>query len=65
MSKTVYAAPFSIGQRVHIDGCTDLKGTVTAILWRSAAVQQLEVSWIHNGSSMAAWVEPFRVTEAA
>jgi hypothetical protein len=48
--------------RVLIDGDTSLRGRVIALSWRSEDGNTVEVSWIHNGISHAAWFQSWRLT---
>lgn len=53
--------PFSLGERVVIDGDKELVGVVTALCWR-ATMPEVEVSWIHQGVSHSVWMPPWRLT---
>ena len=57
-----YSSPFALMDRVHIDGDTSLRGHVTALCWRSEDGHTVEVSWMHNGISYAAWFQAWRLT---
>ena len=57
-----YSSPFALMDRVHIDGDTSLRGHVTALCWRSEDDHTVEVSWMHNGVSYAAWFQAWRLT---
>ena len=55
---------FAIGTPVHIDGCPELTGFVTAVTWRHIAILLYEVSWVTNGKSESTNIEGWRLTEA-
>ena len=55
---------FAIGTPVHVDGCKDLLGRVTAVTWRHLAVVNYEVSWVGNGKSESALIESWRLERA-
>jgi len=57
-----YSSPFAFMDQVHIDGDTALRGHVTALCWRSEDGHTVEVSWMHNGISYAAWFQTWRLT---
>jgi hypothetical protein len=56
-------AKFDVRDRVVIDGDTQLKAYVTAVLFRDGRWPQYEVSWVTNGISYAHWIEEFRLQE--
>lgn len=56
---TIYESKLAIGDRVGIDGCSDLRAVVTAVLWRNER-PSYEVSWV-SGSSHTAWIEEWRL----
>lgn len=58
-----YSSPFSIGDRVTIDGDRDLKARVIGVLFRYGGVQ-IEVAWLHNGDAKTSWIELFRLEAA-
>jgi len=59
---------FTIGDKVHIDGCCDLTATVTAIQVRGHSATgravSYEVSFVSNGDAKAPWIEEFRLSNA-
>lgn len=52
---------FDIRDRVHIDGCKDLVGVVTAITCRPSYVINYEVSWV-AGEAKSAIIEGWRLS---
>ena len=54
----------ALGSRVHIDGDTSITGTVTGALWETSGRHELNVSWMHAGTSQSAWFAPHRITVA-
>lgn len=59
-----YLAKFALRDRVTMDGCADLIGTITAATFRTGSSIEYEVSWMHNGDAKSAYVQEFRLTEA-
>jgi hypothetical protein len=59
MSVSTFTAPFSIRDKVIIDGCPTLIGWVTAVLWREER-PLIEVSWV-DGQARTAWFEIWRL----
>lgn len=55
-----FACEFKIGDRVIIDGDTDIVARVIGVLFREIGAQA-EVSWLHNGSVQTAWIALFRL----
>lgn len=51
---------FLVGERVIIDNCDSLVGTITAICYRSSNYITYEVSWV-NDSCRSGWVEGWRL----
>ena len=58
-----YSSDFTIGDKVLIDGNTDLEATVIAITF-SPQNQLIHCAWIHNGENREHRIECFRVTQA-
>jgi len=58
----ILESKYSIGDRVHIDGCNKSSYVITAVLWRGKHIQY-EISWI-SGQSHTAWVEEWRMGKA-
>ena len=58
----LFASPFALGAKVHIDGHADLVAIVTAVVWRDTSGCSIEVSWIHNGALHEQWLHPGRLT---
>ena len=54
---------FAIGTPVHIDGCTELTGYVTAVQWRHLVMISYEVCWVTNGKAESAIIEGWRLVE--
>ena len=63
MSQTI-TSEFAVGDRLHIDGCRELIGVVTAIQWRHPNVVNYEVSWVDRGASMSPIIEGWRLSRA-
>jgi hypothetical protein len=60
-----FIAPFSPRDRVMIDDDPSLVGTVTSFQFRpcSGVYQStIEVSYVHNGAVLTAWIEADRLT---
>jgi hypothetical protein len=57
-----FSSHFAFGDKVVIDDCPSLQGTVTAFLFRSTGYASIEVSWVHNGASCSAYVEEWRLS---
>lgn len=55
----VFRSAYAIGDKVSIDGCSELGAVVTAVLWRREN-PSFEVSWI-DGSARTAWIEEWRL----
>ena len=55
---------FTVSARVYIDGCHNLVGTVTAVIWRHPEIVNYEVSWMANGDSKCAVIEGWRLSAA-
>jgi hypothetical protein len=60
---SIIETTFSPRDRVHIDGCHDLVGVVTAIQWRHQEVVNYEVSWV-DGESRSAIIEGWWLSPA-
>ena len=58
-----YDAKFVVRQRVCIDGCHDLVGVITAIMFKASNVLVYEVCWIVNGVPQSAWIDEYRLQE--
>lgn len=58
-----YDIPFSIEDRVHIDGDKSITAVVIGVLFRRQGFQ-LEVAWFNGGSHRTAWIDLFRLTSA-
>jgi hypothetical protein len=63
MTETTWRSAYHLGEEVHIDGDRSLRAIVTGVLFRNSS-PSYELSWVHNGTSCSAWVEPYRVTGA-
>lgn len=61
---TAFHSRWSFGQRVYIDSDRDLKGVVTGLCWKDSDGHTVEVSWMHNGISQAAWIQSWRLSDA-
>ena len=61
----IYEAKFAVKQRVCIDGCHDLVGTITAIMFKASNVPVYEVGWIANGVPQSVWIDEYRLQELA
>lgn len=59
--KAVHALDFN--DRVSIDGDLSLIGCVTSFQFRASGYISVEVSYVHNGDSKAAWIEDWRLTK--
>lgn len=55
---------FEPGDKVHIDGCTNLTAVITAVQWRCTARIAYEVSWIANGEAKCPMIEEWRLSGA-
>jgi hypothetical protein len=55
---------WAIGDRVQIDGCDSVVGTVTGFCFRLTRDPTIEISYFHNGDAKSAWVEEFRISNA-
>lgn len=53
--------PFAIGERVSIDADRGIRAVVIGVLVRPSNIE-VEVSWLHNGAVVTAWVAAFRLT---
>lgn len=56
-----YSLHFQVGEHVHIDGLTDLKGIVTEISIRHGG-QTYEVAWWNERAHLTAWFQPSRLS---
>lgn len=57
------SSPFTFGDRVILDGDSSLIARVTAVLFRYEYCQ-IEIAWLHNGSSYSAYVDNWRLSPA-
>jgi ribosome modulation factor len=57
-------AQWLLGEPVHIDGDTSIKGYVTAIMFRETEASTYEVQWLHNGDNRTAWLVGWRLSAA-
>jgi hypothetical protein len=57
-----FTVSFDFGDRVHIDGDESIKATVTAFVFREAALF-VECSWMHNGKAESERIEHYRLTK--
>ena len=51
-------------RRVIIDGDESIVAVVTAVKFNAAQSAYAEVSWMHNGAAVTAWLDPFRLRDA-
>lgn len=58
-----FESPFSIGDRVYIDGDTSGTATVTTLAFKPH-LSDVEVSYVSNGAHQQFWVAPWRLTVA-
>lgn len=56
---------FTIGDRVIIDGCSDLVAVVTAVQWRIQSEASYELAWVCGGKSESAMIEGWRLSPVA
>lgn len=63
MSKSNWAADFSVADKVIVDDESGRVYTVTAVLFRLNAHPQYEVSWLTPDGQKTAWVEQYRMEE--
>lgn len=68
---STFQAAFAFGDHVRIDTTHPfvstaecLTGVVTGVCWKSCDGHTIEVSWIYNGQSYAAWFQPWRLQHA-
>lgn len=59
----VVELPCPFGTKVHIDGDTSIKGTVTGIIFYPHGMQ-IEVAWFANGDAKSGWFGEARVSRA-
>lgn len=59
--KALFGSPFAIGDKVQIDGHTNLVAVVTGGAWYGTRGCLIEVSWLHNGVTQIAWIHPSRL----
>lgn len=55
---------FTIGDRVNIDGCSDLTATITAVQWRTQSGVSYELGWVCGGKAECVLIEGWRLTAA-
>jgi hypothetical protein len=60
-AKTTLYPEYNIGEAVHMDGCAELTGYVTAFLFRESAIMY-EVSWITDSHSKSDYFPAWRLT---
>jgi hypothetical protein len=53
---------FNIGDKVNIDGCKNLIGVITGVMWRNINQISYEVSYISNGDSKNPIIEEWRLS---
>ncbi len=63
MGQVQYECPFGIGDRVLIDGDTDIVARVLNVRFHSAGWDAC-VGWMHNGSHYEAVIDGFRLGAA-
>lgn len=56
-----FTSRFAIGDRVRIDGHSDMIAVVTGNLWRGDNWHEVEVSWINAGAMQTSWMPPWRL----
>jgi len=54
---------FTVRDRVHVDGCKDLVGVVTAVHYRNPQQVCYEVSWVCGGKPESTLIEGWRLTD--
>ena len=50
-------------RRVTIDGDSSIVAVVTAVKFNAAQSAYVEASWMHNGTAVTSWFDPFRLRE--
>jgi hypothetical protein len=60
-----FQSSFGFGDLVHIDADLSLTATVTAFTWCVDGPAQVEVAYLHNGTSNHVWIEDARITRAS
>lgn len=55
---------FAVQDRVNIDGCKELTGVITAVIWRAPTIVNYEVSWVVAGKSESPMIEGWRLSLA-
>jgi hypothetical protein len=59
---TALQVPFAFSDKVFIDGDKSITARVTGFWWKDDDKNYLvEVSWMHNGTSQTAWMQPWRL----
>ena len=60
----IIESKFAVGDKVNIDGCKELTGVITGIMWRHQTIINYEVSWVTAGKSESPILEGWRLTLA-
>ena len=63
MSKHTFESDWAIGDRVHIDGDQSIKATVVGIRFAAVSHDAI-IEWIHDGKSVQATIDLFRLSAA-
>ena len=57
----IVESEFALRDKVNIDGCKELVGVITAVIWRHPTIINYEVSWVSNGKSESSSIEGWRL----
>ena len=60
----IVESEFAIKDKVNVDGCKELTGVITGIIWRHPTIINYEVSWVVAGKSESSVIEGWRLTLA-
>jgi hypothetical protein len=61
---TKFESTWGFGDRVKVDGCESIVGTITAFAFRVTRDPTVEVSYFNNGKAETGWFEQWRLAKA-
>jgi hypothetical protein len=56
-----FESRWNFRDRVYLDNDNSIVGFITAFQFREERPPMIEVAWVHNGDSRAAWFEEWRL----